>query len=278
MKKLAILAGALSTLALGCGDSNNNQGSQAMAVEFAAVVGAETFVCGDTYDNLGTNGTSMQLGDFRFYVQEIELKNEAGEYVPLELVESEWQLGATVLMDFEDGCNDLGNVPTNSVATGNIPGGAYNGIRFEMGVPFAENHANPATASSPLNLTAMHWNWQGGYKFLRLDSGSFSMSDWRMHLGSTGCDGDPVSGGTTMCSTPNRVLVEFDEFDPATDTIVADFAALVADSALDENQPETPVGCMAGPMDNDCGPLFNNLGLPFAGTDPTGEQVFFSVE
>ena len=124
----------------------------------------------------------------------------------------------------------------------------------------------------------MQWNWQGGYKFLRIDSGSLSENDWRMHLGSTDCDGDPLSGGTTMCTNPNRVEVVFDDFDPATDTIVADFAALVAGAALNENQPETPVGCMAGPMDGDCAPLFDNLGLPFAGEAPSGEQIFFSVE
>ena len=95
MKKLSILAGVISTLALACGDSNDNQGSESMAIEFAAFVGEERFVCGDTYDNLGTNDTSMQLSDFRFYVQDIELKNESGEYVPLGLVESEYCLASS---------------------------------------------------------------------------------------------------------------------------------------------------------------------------------------
>jgi uncharacterized repeat protein (TIGR04052 family) len=147
-----------------------------------------------------------------------------------------------------------------------------------MGVPFEANHDNPATAPSPLNLTSMHWNWQGGYKFLRIDSGNFSMTDWRMHLGSTGCDGDPVSGGTTMCAASNRTEVEFEGFDAGNDVIVADLAALVDGAALDVNQEMTPFGCMAGPTDSDCAPLFDNLGLPFGGEDPAGPQTFFSVD
>ena len=163
-------------------------------------------------------------------------------------------------------------------STGTVPTGTYDAIRFEMGVPFEANHDNPSTAPSPLNLTSMHWNWQGGYKFLRIDSGNFSMADWRMHLGSTGCDGDPVSGGTTACGAPNRTEVEFDGFDAGNDVISADLAALFDGAALDVNQEMTPVGCMAGPTDGDCAPLFDNLGLPFIGEDPSGPQTFFSVD
>jgi uncharacterized repeat protein (TIGR04052 family) len=146
-----------------------------------------------------------------------------------------------------------------------------------MGVPFELNHENPATAPPPLNLTSMEWDWQGGHKFLRIDSGDFSMTDWRMHLGSTGCDGDPVAGGTTTCGAPNRVAAEFEAFDPANDTVVANFAALVDGAALEVNQMDTPVGCMAGPTDSDCAALFENLGLPFGGSG-AGTQLFFSVE
>ncbi len=288
MKKLVILFAALSLASVGCSDSSGSgaggeggaggTGPQDVTITFEAVVGAEPFVCGDTYDNLGADDTSLQISDFRFYVQSVELKNEAGDYVAVTLNDNDWQAEGTTLIDFEDGCTDLGTEPTNTTLSGTVPAGSYDGIRFEMGVPFEVNHDNPATAPSPLNLTSMSWNWQGGYKFLRIDSGNFSMADWRMHLGSTGCDGDPVSGGTTECTTPNRVNVDFDSFDPGSNVVVADFAALVEGAALDENQPETPVGCMAGPNDSDCAPLFNNLGLPFGGAEPSGPQTFFSVD
>ena len=57
--------------------------------------------------------------------------------------------------------------------TGGVPPGAYDRIRFHVGLPPAENHAQPAgiPASSPLNpnLNGLHWNWQGGYVFLALE-------------------------------------------------------------------------------------------------------------
>lgn len=294
MKNPLVMVFVCVALGIGCGDDNdNNNGgtggtpgaggtggtnADTVNVTFAAEVDGVPFVCGNTYDGLGSNDTSLELSDFRFYVQDIELKNADGEYVPLALAENDWQVGNVVLMDFEDGCGDLGNDALNAVATGTAAGGPFTGLRFTMGVPFDENHDNPATAPSPLNLDTMHWNWQGGYKFLRIDSGNFEMTAWRMHLGSTACDGDTQMGGTTSCANPNRVEVEFDGFDPGLDVVVADFARLVDGSALDENLEGTPVGCMSGPMDTDCGPLFDNLGLPFGGSEPSGDQVFFSAK
>lgn len=264
----------------GCSDSSGDEGpgTQDVTITFEATVGAETFVCGDTYDNLGADDTTLTISDFRFFVQSVALRNEAGDYVTVTLEDNDWQAEGTTLLDFEDGCTDLGTEPMNATVTGTVPVGTYDGIRFEMGVPFDANHANPSTAPSPLNLTSMEWDWQGGHKFLRIDSGTFSMTDWRMHLGSTGCDGDPVSGGTTGCSAPNRTAAEFESFNPTSDVVKADLAALVEGATLDVNQPETPVGCMAGPTDSDCAPLFDNLGLPFGGEEPTGPQTFFSVD
>ena len=81
-----------------------------------------------------------------------------------------------------------------------------------------------------------------------------------------------------LCDNPNRTDVEFASFDPAADTVVADFAALVEGAELDVNQArDTPFGCMATPADNDCAPLFDNLGLPFGGSE-AGTQQFFSAE
>ncbi len=217
------------------------------------------------------------MSDFRFYVHAIALEDADGNYVPVTLDTNDWQSEGTALLDFEDGCSDFGDPGVNAVVRGTVPTGEYDGIRFEMGVPFELNHRNPATSPSPLNRTAMQWNWQGGYKFLRIDSGTFSMNDWRMHLGSTACDGDPVAGGTTGCDTPNRVAVELATFDPDNDRVAADYAMLVGGAALDDTQMETPVGCMSGPTDSDCGPLFDNLGLSFGGSTPSGQR-FFSVD
>lgn len=124
----------------------------------------------------------------------------------------------------------------------------------------------------------MFWTWRGGYKFLRVDSGSFSMTDWRMHLGSTGCGmGDPTTPPEQPCTNPNRVDVVFDTFDTETNRVIADFHALVDGAAIGTNEGGTPVGCMSGLDDPDCAPIFKNLGLAF-GDSAAGMQQFFSAE
>ena len=274
MSKFVVVSLVLGSLIASCGESGED--SSAVSIEFAAVVGDEPFACGESYDGLGANSTSLTLSDLRFYVQDVAFITASGQEVPMENVDSIWQLPNVALLDFEDGCGDLGNEGTNRMISGTLPFGDYTGIKFQMGVPFEDNHQNQPTAPVPLNLSSMWWNWQGGYKFLRIDSGNFSQNAWRMHLGSTGCDGNPESGGTTQCGAPNRVEVELDGFNPATEVIVFDVAALVDGAALDENQEGTPVGCMAGPMDSDCAPMFDNLGLSFAGAQPSGPQTVFS--
>jgi len=127
----------------------------------------------------------------------------------------------------------------------------------------------------------MFWSWRGGYKFLRIDSGNIKDNPaiWRMHLGSTGCGmtDDPTTPPEQACTNENRVDVELDAFDLENDVVVADIVALVEGAPLDENAEGTPAGCMAAPDDSDCGPIFDNLGLPFGGSEPDAQQ-FFSVE
>ena len=253
-----------------CGDDSD----QSVTINFAAKVGAEDFVCGDSYD-LGMNATTLAISDFRFYVSEVELRNADGVYVPVELDTNNFQVFDVALLDFEDNCtSELGTAEVNSTVTGAIESGDYDSIRFTMGVPFELNHENPAVALPPLNIGSMNWNWQVGYKFLRIDS--TGMPVWRMHLGSTGCDGTMTDGGTTMCPNENRVSVELTDFDIATDTVVADLAALTDGAPIDQEQGVDP-GCQSKPPDMDCAPLFSNLGLPFGGT-PGGTQSFFRAE
>lgn len=286
MKRMGFLLAALLVAGAGCGESggaggSGGAGSQDVAIAFAAVVGDAPFVCGDTYDNLGSDATRLELVDFRLYVHDVELKNAAGSWIPVTLEDNMFQIDDIALLDFEDGCGEVGNADLNDQVLGKVPEGDYDGLRFKMGLPSTLNHRDASTAPGPLGITALFWNWRGGYKFLRIDSGNI-MNDpavWRMHLGSTGC-GEPDD--LTMppeqeCTNPNRVEVELETFDVTTNTVVADFAALVAGAPLGANAEGTPAGCMSPPDDSDCAPLFHNLGLPF-GSEPGGEQSFFSVD
>ena len=143
-----------------------------VAINFEGWVGDEEFVCGKSYEGIGVSESTITPSDFRFYVSNIALIDEDGNAVPLELEQDgKWQYQNTTLIDFEDGTNacDNGNTELNTTVVGTVPEGDYQGIQFTMGVPEDLNHEDAAIAPSPLNLTSMWWNWQGGYKFLRIE-------------------------------------------------------------------------------------------------------------
>lgn len=240
----------------------------AITLHFAATVGDEMAMCGETYDGIGADEAEISFSDFRFYVSNIQLLTAEGESVPLELAQDGlWQLEGVALLDFEDGsetCSEIGNAALNGMVSGTAPEGDYVGVSFDMGVPFALNHLDVTAAASPLNIAALWWNWQGGYKFIRIDlmtDATESEAAYNIHLGSTGCD-SPAGAipPTEPCTRPNITTITFDEFDFENEVIVADLAGLLTDIALYDNTPMPP-GCMAGIDDPDCPAVYANFGL-----------------
>jgi hypothetical protein len=121
----------------------------------------------------------------------------------------------------------------------------------------------------------MFWNWNAGYRFVKIDTGD---DKFHFHLGSTGCDGPSPSRPPTSCSRLNLATITLDGFNPTHSVIVADVAALLANSNIDMNQTGTTPGCQSDPDDLDCMPLFHNLGLEFpAGTAGSTPQTFFRL-
>jgi uncharacterized repeat protein (TIGR04052 family) len=252
---------------------------QQVAVRFQAMVGNEKLACGKTYTGIGSTKSTLSPRDFRFYVHNVVLIDDAGKSVPVLLAQDgKWQLDDVALLDFEDatgGCVN-GTPETNDRVIGTVPQGHYTGLRFTLGVPFNKNHTDLTTQPPPLNLTALSWVWNAGRKFARLDFASTGMPrGFAIHLGSTGCTPNEVkTAPPVQCSEPNKVDVEFPAFDAGSDFVVADLAALLKDSNIDTNQAKTAAGCMSSPEDGDCAGIFANLGLPFAGK-PAGKQSFF---
>ena len=255
-----------------------------VTLNFRAQVGELPFACGQTYDNVGTSMSRWLPADLRFYVHGVRLLKADRTEVPLRLVQDIWQDDDTVLLDFEDKtqpCNN-GTPETNTNIRGIVPAGDYTGVRFNLGVPFDKNHrdiSDPNT-HSPLNLSSMYWGWQGGYKFLRIDSFIIleqDFAEFAVHVGSTGCRyGRPLE--VAGCKWANRADVLLADFDAANDVIVADLAALLADSDLTSNVPDTQPGCLSDRGDTDCVPVFNNLGISFDDGFPTpATQKFFRV-
>lgn len=244
-----------------------------VTIELAARVGGEPAACGRSYD-VGATPSAWTLEDFRLFVHDVRLVTEDGREVPVALTQDEWQLEDLALLDFESGgagCPS-GTEATNTSIRGTVPeAGPFTGVRFTVGVPFERNHADVSTAPAPLSSTAMFWSWQGGYKFIRIDGRSEALDGgFFLHLGSTGCDGDPLTGGVTRCDAANRMEVSLDGIDPLTQTVVVDAAEVFSGSDLTSN--EMAPGCMSGPMDPECPAIFERLGLAAGST-----QRLFSV-
>jgi uncharacterized repeat protein (TIGR04052 family) len=268
-----ILGATLAAFVTACGDEADPAGSAAVEVRFAALADGRPLACGDDYDGLG-DGTFEYRG-LRFFVSDVALGSGA-DRASLELEDDgQWQDGQVALLDFEDGASEcaLGTGETRAVVRGRLDRAATSdGLSFTVGVPFDVNHQDVALATGPLSLTSMFWNWQGGYKFMRLD-GFAGGEAYNVHLGSTGCDGGPT-GGVTTCMNPNRVEVVLDDWADG-DVVLLDLAALL-DGATLTNTEMTPPGCMSAPGDPECGPVFENLGLAYGANGP-GAQAAFSV-
>ncbi len=156
----------------GYGIANAQSNTKEVVINFEGWVGSDRFACGESYDRVGASETTITPNDFRFYVSDVALIDEDGNAVPVELKQDgKWQYQNTTLLDFEDGTGacDNGTTDTNTTIVGTLPEGDYQSLQFTLGVPKNLNHDDAAIAPSPLNLTSMWWNWQGGYKFLRAD-------------------------------------------------------------------------------------------------------------
>jgi len=264
----------------------------AIVIPFVAEIGGVPFSCDKSY-SLGIGGTLSGVLDFRMFVSNAMLVTTDGREVPFALDnDGVWQTDEIALLDFEDGSGHCtnGTPQTNTTLRGQVPDGDYTALRFEIGVPFEVNHGDPTSASSPLNLTAMFWNWQGGYRFLKFEvspiaanhapatehhaHGGHGGSDWFLHLGSTLCNAPaPIAAPTEACGNPNRVTVALDGLVLSESVVVVDPAPVLAGTDVTSNAPESSPGCMSFPDDGDCVALFPRLGLPFGGVPGSDQSL-----
>ncbi len=253
-------------------------GGETRTVRFQAVVGTRPFACGQTFTGVGMGGTgSWTPQDFRLYVSNVRLVNAAGAEVAFELDEGPFQRAGVALLDFEDGSGACrGTAETHTELTGRAPAGVYTGVRFTVGVPFALNHADAASAPAPLNDSSLWWSWNGGYRFARIDGTTTGVPmGFQVHIGSTGCAGNSA-GAVNACRAPNRAEVSLTGFDPSSGAVRVDLAALLSETNVDTNAMGTPPGCMSEATDGDCAGIFAALGLGFgsAPANPAGQRFF----
>ena len=253
-----------------CGDDDGDDGPRTLSATFNATVGGAAVSCSTMYSGLGVTSTTAQIADARMFLSGVEVRNGAGEWVEMALEESVWQRDGVALLDFEDGsgaCADSGTPSTNDTLTGEVPAGTYDGIRFQVGIPFALNHNDNATAPAPFNVPGMFWNWRGGYKFLRVDwmVPGGAVPRWNVHIGSTGCVADaPTTAPVAECGRGNAATIELTGMDPDAEMVDIDLSALVASADLLADTSSTPPGCQSNPMEpNECSAVWTALGLSF---------------
>ncbi len=269
-------------------DANNTPTPRTVSIAFSAIADSQPVACGTSY-TLGTAATEMTLRDFRFYVHDLRLVTSTGTEVAVTLDQNDWQNGDVAMLDFQNKDNNCtgADKAIHTAITGTVPDGSltFSGVRFTVGIPEDRNHLLNSSAPSPLNAIGMFWSWRSGYKFMRLDfnlatpgvitSTGAPLTAWYFHLGSTNCpDVIPY-----VCSNINRPEIALDSFNPDSDSIQIDYAALVADSNLSVESTGMPVGCMSGTTDAECPEMFTALGLNLASgeNDASLVQTVFSV-
>lgn len=289
----ALLVGTIGITA--CGSSDSGADTQAVTIDFQAMVGSQVFDCANTTGYQIGTGTQYPFvpNDLRFYVSNVRLVDAAGNEAKVTLDESNWQAYDVALLDFENGagkCN-VGTVETNTAIHGTVAPGTYVGLRFDVGVPAASNHMNPQAVDTkpPLNNTAMAWSWTTGYKFIKIQgltrpaptaTNPSAVFTFNFHLGSVGCS-VPAGGtaATATCSKPNVPAVDFPAFNPVTQAVVFDLQTLFAGSNFDVADAGGAAGCMSGEIpspDMECAPIYVPMGLAFTST-PAVPQTAFRV-
>ncbi len=278
---LAMLIFFLSACGGGSGTVHPEGGAPAntnksLTLGFSAVANQQDVTCGTTITGLGSAGTDVTFQDFRFFIHDVRLVKDSGEEVAVTLDQNIWQHSNVALIDFQNKADKCGGAdkPVHDYITATyVDDGvsSYTGVKFIVGLPATLNHNNPAQAPSPLNITSLQWNWQAGYKFMRIDVApvggisrpsdpEYVASAWNFHLGSTDCSGDPVQGEIVSCGRANRPEVSLSGFTLGVSEIVVDYGALVEASVLSLDNAGAP-GCMSGATDPECASVFERLGL-----------------
>jgi uncharacterized repeat protein (TIGR04052 family) len=262
---------------------------QPVTLRFAAVAGDAPVSCGAPIAGLGMTGATAQLADLRFYVSDVRLLRRDGRPVTLRLLpDSSYRVSRgsarTTMIDLENGTGACtGDRGTNAVVRGTVPAGRYVGVRLTLGVPFALNHTDTPAAPAPLNNVAMAWSWQFGRKFTKIevvDPARGEAGLFAVHVGSTGCEGNPATGQAVRCRASNRATIRLRRFDPRRQRIAVDVKSLLAGTDVTAGP-----GCHSGPTAAACGGPFRALGIDWradgsgSGRSPAGpaQTVFRAV-
>ena len=192
--------------------------------------------------NLTLDGQTFQLAQLQLFLSDFH------QTKPIALTPGPYSNDRLVLLGIDCQSNDAGqwHIPLASALTAGP-------LNFTLGIPAELNHQNPLLAAAPLQQTDMHWSWQHGYKFLRLDL--TGTANWSLHLGSTGCKGPSVMRAPqSPCQQPNQVQVQLQY--SGQPQLILDLGPLLQDfGASGDNS------CMSDPQTKSCRQLLPRLGV-----------------
>ncbi len=214
----ALALALAGTLLTGC-DSGTSDEPTTLRLNVEATVGSAAFQAGQPFS---VNGTTGQLDVAQMYLSGITLLREDGREIVLMAdapitVRARDEAGAEI-QHVVDERVVFADLASGSFATsiGEAPSGRYTGLRFLMGVEGLDNRIAPedAPAQHPLapKSPSMHWNWNAGYVFLRLDGLVDVDGDGAVDA-STGTPRDPASGQWRLHSggAANALTVAIDQ-------------------------------------------------------------------
>lgn len=137
----------------------DNGGEQDATINFIAQADGQDLIFYQDYT--APLNYRYQVETFRFYLSNIELINSNNEVIEVEDI---------ALLKFREDQRTSPVVPQQ--ITAQIPVGNYKELRFDLGVDENRNGQDPAQydREHPLSIyQGMHWDWNTGYIFLKLE-------------------------------------------------------------------------------------------------------------
>ena len=267
----------------GCDSGNSSSEPATLRLNVESMVGANAFQAGQPF---AVNGTTGQLDVAQMYLSGITLLHEDGREIMLTTDEpvtvraqdeNQTEIQHTVDERYVLVDADAGETVTT---LGEVPAGRYTGVRFLLGVDGLDNRAAmedfPAGHPLATQTPSMHWNWNAGYVFLRLDGlldidgdgavdaatgtpRDAASGQWRLHVGGTPNAADRHArpglraGGRRDAGPPasrstSRVLVQgIDYADPADRFCMTGGCQAIVDQAKANTQAAFTLRGVHGP-------------------------------
>lgn len=240
-------------------ESDSDVGGEPVAttIRFRAVFDGSSASCEDSYDGIGTGDARVRLVDFRAYLHDVFLIDSKGAEHAFTLSDDgTYSDGAVGLVDFATDQGDCeGGAGRNTQLVGTAPDLAYNGIRFTIGLPRDVALTPLDGARPPLDLPDLFKNSTLGRLHSRVAVLADNASAPNVNEIHALCQ------STADCQAENTLTVTLPGFDPGSDSVLFDLAALLSRNDV------TKDGCSGLAADADCRTYFVSYGLGAGGPE-----------